>query len=77
MFRTAAVSSSALLPVLLLSGENPILATSNGRAVALAWTVLREPLGSWQAADGIIVLVGVYLARRGDFRHRVIQEKTA
>ena len=37
-------------------------------AAALAWTILGEALGPWQAVGGAVVLVGVVLARSGDRR---------
>ena len=39
------------------------------------WAILHEPLGSWPAPGGVIVLVGIYLARRASLRQRIIQEK--
>lgn len=33
-------------------------------AALLAWVILREPLGFWQAAGGAIVLAGICLAQR-------------
>jgi drug/metabolite transporter (DMT)-like permease len=44
-------------------------------AALFAWIILREPLGSWQAAGGVIVLVGIYLARRASYG--AVQEKIA
>jgi drug/metabolite transporter (DMT)-like permease len=32
-------------------------------AAALAWFILSEPLGFWQALGGIIVLAGIFVAR--------------
>lgn len=115
MFWSAVVSSIVLLPVVLLSGENLLPATSRGWAVLaalavvshvggqgliayalaqlsaafgsvsllwqpvaaalFAWFILREPLGLWQAAGGIIVLAGIYLARRASLRQGIVQEK--
>ena len=46
-------------------------------AALFAWMILREPLGSWQAVGGVIVLVGIYLARRANFYHGAVQEKIA
>lgn len=37
----------------------PVLAT------VLAWLLLGESLGPWQAAGGVVVLLGIILARRG------------
>lgn len=34
-------------------------------AAVIAWIVLNEPLGSWQAVGGAIVLGGILVARRG------------
>jgi drug/metabolite transporter (DMT)-like permease len=34
-------------------------------AAALAWIILHEPVGGWQALGGAIVLTGIVLARRG------------
>jgi drug/metabolite transporter (DMT)-like permease len=34
-------------------------------AAFLAWLILDEVLGPWQALGGVIVLVGIWLARRG------------
>jgi drug/metabolite transporter (DMT)-like permease len=34
-------------------------------AALLAWALLGEPLSSWQAAGGLVVLMGIFLARRG------------
>jgi drug/metabolite transporter (DMT)-like permease len=34
-------------------------------AALLAWVILSEPLGVWQALGGVIVLVGIAVARRG------------
>lgn len=34
-------------------------------AAVLAWLILAEPIGPWQAAGGAIVLVGIAIARRG------------
>ncbi|HYH39175.1 MAG TPA: DMT family transporter [Azospirillum sp.] len=34
-------------------------------AAVLAWGLLGEPLGPWQAAGAVIVLLGILLARRG------------
>jgi drug/metabolite transporter (DMT)-like permease len=34
-------------------------------AAFLAWLILNEVLGGWQALGGIIVLAGIWLARRG------------
>lgn len=34
-------------------------------AALLAWALLAEPLGVWQAAGGSVVLAGIFLARRG------------
>ncbi|WP_109118263.1 DMT family transporter [Azospirillum sp. TSO22-1] len=34
-------------------------------AAVLAWALLDEPLGPWQAAGAVIVLLGILLARRG------------
>ena len=34
-------------------------------AAVLAWIILKEPLGLWQAFGGTIVLAGIFLARQG------------
>ena len=34
-------------------------------ATILAWFILQEPLGLWQAGGGLIILAGIFLARRG------------
>lgn len=34
-------------------------------AAVLAWLILGEALGPWQALGAVVVLVGIYLARRG------------
>ncbi|HSK38859.1 MAG TPA: EamA family transporter, partial [Arenibaculum sp.] len=34
-------------------------------AAILAWALLGEALGPWQAAGAVIVLAGIFLARRG------------
>jgi drug/metabolite transporter (DMT)-like permease len=34
-------------------------------AAVLAWFILNETLGPWQAVGGVTVLVGIWLARRG------------
>ncbi|HYE00902.1 MAG TPA: DMT family transporter [Alphaproteobacteria bacterium] len=34
-------------------------------AAVLAWLLLGERLGPWQAAGGLIILAGIFLARRG------------
>jgi drug/metabolite transporter (DMT)-like permease len=34
-------------------------------AAIIAWAVIGEALGPWQAAGGAIVLGGIMLARRG------------
>jgi len=34
-------------------------------AAVLAWLILGEALGPWQALGAVIVLIGIYLARRG------------
>jgi drug/metabolite transporter (DMT)-like permease len=34
-------------------------------AAVLAWVLLAEPLGAWQAAGGAVVLCGILVARRG------------
>ena len=34
-------------------------------AALFAWIILSEPLGSLQAAGGVAVLAGLYLAKRG------------
>jgi drug/metabolite transporter (DMT)-like permease len=36
---------------------------------------LSEPLGPWQAMGGVIVLLGIYLARNASQRQYIIQEK--
>ena len=115
MFWCAVISSIALLPVVLLSGENLLPATPGGWTVLIAlavishvggqgliayalahlsaafgsvsllwqpvaaalfaWVILQEPLGLRQAAGGIIVLSGIYLARRASLRQGIVQEK--
>ncbi|HLE93261.1 MAG TPA: DMT family transporter [Sulfuricaulis sp.] len=115
MFASAVVTSLALLPVALLSGENLWPATAHGwtvlaalavishvggqglityalahlsaafgsvgllwqpvAAAILAWVILSEPLGPWQAMGGVIVLLGIYLARNASQRQYIIQEK--
>lgn len=37
-------------------------------AALLAWIILGEVLGWWQALGGVIVLTGIYIARRGSRR---------
>jgi drug/metabolite transporter (DMT)-like permease len=44
-------------------------------AAILAWVILSEPLGPWQAMGGVIVLLGIYLARNASQRQYIIQEK--
>jgi drug/metabolite transporter (DMT)-like permease len=34
-------------------------------AALLAWIILGEALGSWQATGAVVILAGIYLARRG------------
>jgi len=34
-------------------------------AALLAWLLLGEPVSVWQAAGGIVILYGIFLARRG------------
>ncbi|MFO1112485.1 MAG: DMT family transporter [Rhodospirillales bacterium] len=34
-------------------------------AALLAWLLLAEPIGPWQAAGAIVILAGIVLARRG------------
>jgi drug/metabolite transporter (DMT)-like permease len=34
-------------------------------AALLAWIILGEALGPWQALGALVILVGIYLARRG------------
>ena len=34
-------------------------------AAVLAWVILAEPLGPWQLSGALVILVGIYLARRG------------
>lgn len=117
MFWSAAVSSVALLPVVLLSGENLLPATPQGwvvlaalalishvggqgliayalahlsaafgsvsllwqpvAAAVFAWLILHETLGTWQVAGGVVVLTGIYLARRASLRQGLSQEKIA
>ncbi|HSO43680.1 MAG TPA: EamA family transporter, partial [Rhodospirillales bacterium] len=31
----------------------------------LAWAILAEPLGPWQVTGALVILGGIYLARRG------------
>lgn len=99
------VTTLALLPVALLSGESLIPPTPRAWAVllglalvsqvagqsliahalahlpagfgsvalllqpavaaVLAWALLAEPLSLWQAAGGVVILAGIWLARRG------------
>jgi drug/metabolite transporter (DMT)-like permease len=117
MFWSAAVSSAALLPVALLSGENLLPATSRGwtvlaalavishvggqgliayalahlsaafgsvsllwqpvTAALFAWLILHEALGTRQIAGGLVVLTGIYLARRASLGQGLSQEKIA
>ena len=114
MFASAAVSSLALLPIALLSGENLLPASTYGwtvlgalavishvggqglityalahlsaafgsvgllwqpvAAAILAWVILSEPLGVWQTAGGVIVLLGIYLARKASQRLKISEE---
>jgi drug/metabolite transporter (DMT)-like permease len=46
-------------------------------AALLAWIILDESLGAWQMAGGVIVLVGIYLARRAGYPGHLIQGKVA
>lgn len=34
-------------------------------AAVLAWAILAEPLGAWQISGALVILGGIYLARRG------------
>ena len=34
-------------------------------AALLAWLILSEPVGASQIAGGLVVLIGIFLARRG------------
>lgn len=34
-------------------------------AALLAWIILNEPIGPWQALGGMVVLAGIILARQG------------
>jgi drug/metabolite transporter (DMT)-like permease len=34
-------------------------------AAVLAWAILAEPLGPWQVSGALVILGGIYLARRG------------
>ncbi|MCU0895339.1 MAG: EamA family transporter [Rhodospirillales bacterium] len=34
-------------------------------AAVLAWAILAEPLGPWQMSGAMVILGGIYLARRG------------
>jgi drug/metabolite transporter (DMT)-like permease len=34
-------------------------------AAVLAWAILAEPLGPWQMTGALVILGGIYLARRG------------
>lgn len=45
-------------------------------AALFAWAILHESLGAWQMAGGVIVLVGIYLARRAGYS-QLIQGKVA
>jgi drug/metabolite transporter (DMT)-like permease len=104
MVSSGVVTSVALLPITILSGENLFAVTAYGWAIllgvallshaggqgliayalaglpvafssvglllqpvsaaVLAWTILDETLGGWQAVGGAVVLVGIVLARR-------------
>lgn len=44
-------------------------------AAMLAWLILQEPLGSWEMMGGVIVLVGIYLARRWGYSQNIVQGK--
>ncbi len=46
-------------------------------AAMLAWLILQESLGAWQVMGGVIVLVGIYQARRAGYSHKIIQGKVA
>ncbi|MGI8911400.1 MAG: EamA family transporter [Rubrobacteraceae bacterium] len=39
-------------------------------AAALAWAILGEALGTWQALGGVVVLSGIVLTHRGIHRKR-------
>jgi len=104
MVSSGLVTSVALLPITILSGENLFAVTAYGWAIllgvallshaggqglityalaglpvafssvglllqpisaaVLAWTILDEALGGWQAVGGVVVLAGIVLARR-------------
>ena len=46
-------------------------------AALFAWLLLHESLGAWQVAGGIIVLAGIYLARRASYARQVAQRNIA
>ena len=46
-------------------------------AALFAWLLLHESLGAWQMAGGVIVLAGIYLARRASYARREPQENVA
>lgn len=46
-------------------------------AALFAWLLLHESPGAWQAAGGIIVLAGIYLARRASYARQASQENVA
>jgi drug/metabolite transporter (DMT)-like permease len=48
------------LPVLWLW-----MALEQQGATVFAWLILNEALGPWQALGGVIVLIGIFVARRG------------
>lgn len=46
-------------------------------AALFAWLLLHESPGAWQAAGGIIVLAGIYLARRASYARQASRENIA
>ena len=46
-------------------------------AALFAWLLLHESLGAWQMTGGIIVLAGIYLARRASYARQASQENVA
>jgi drug/metabolite transporter (DMT)-like permease len=43
-------------------------------AAVLAWLILSEPLSPWQGVGGVIILLGIFLARRGSRPAKVAAE---
>lgn len=46
-------------------------------AALLAWVILQESLGFWQIGGGVIVLLGIYQARRAGYSSNIVQGKVA